>query len=325
MLDTISKYVYEVYRSKSVSAAAEKLFLSQPALSASIKKAETKLGTEIFNRKALPFTLTAAGKIYINAVEKIMQIEAETYSQIQDIKENNGGIITIATSTNLSYYIIPKICEKYKLKFPQAEINIIHSKTSELSELLTNNTADLIFIPTETSVYEFTVIPLIQENLIVAVRKDFKDISHILNYALSYDDILNRNFPEEKILTDMSVFHGVDFVYSSPTSNLYKKRKLIFNDTTSYPSINTSLQNQRLDYNLMRSSFGALLTTDADIVTTQKDDNIVFFALKNPRAKQSFCIAHSKTPASPQYEIINKFIKTAVELFDCENPLKILQ
>lgn len=322
MLDTISKYVYEVYRSKSVSAAAEKLFLSQPALSTSIKKAEAELGAAIFNRKTLPFTLTAEGKVYINAIEKIMQIEAETYARIQDMKESKGGIITIATSTNLSYYVIPKICEQYRLKFPQIDINIIHSKTSELSDMLTNNTADLIFVPTETSVSGFTVIPLIHENMIVAVRKDYKDISHILKHALSYDDILNKNFPEDKMITDMSVFHGIDFIYSSPNSNIYKKRKLIFSDTTSYPSINTSSQNQRLDYNLMRSSFGALLTTDADIVTTPPDDNLIYFALKNPSAKQSFCIAYSKTPDSPQHKIIDEFVKTAVELFDCENPLK---
>ncbi len=322
MLDTISKYVYEVYRSKSVSAAAEKLYLSQPALSAAIKKAEQAIGAEIFNRKTLPFTLTPEGKIYIKAIEKMMEIESETFSKIQDIKENIGGVITIATSTNLSYYVIPKICEHYKAKFPHIDINIIHSKTSELSEMLTNNSADLIFIPTEASAPDFTVIPLIHENMIVASRRDFPQIKHLLDSALSYEDILNRDIPEEKLITDMSVFHGVDFVYSSPDSNIYKKRKLIFSDTTSHPSINTSFQNQRLDYNLMRSSFGALLTTDADIVTTPKDDNLVYFALKNPSAKQSFCIAHSKTPDSPQYKIINEFIKTALDFFSSENPLK---
>ena len=322
MLDTVSKYVYEVYRSKSVSAAAEKLFLSQPALSTSIKKAEAELGAEIFNRKTLPFTLTAEGKIYINAIEKIMHIENETLSRIQDMKENKGGVITIATSSNLSYYVIPKICEQFMLKYPHTDINIIHTNTPELSDMLANNTADLIFIANETNAPGFTVVPLIHENMIVAVRKDFRGISHILNHALSYDDILNKTIPEEKMIADMSVFHGIDFIYSTPNSNVYKKRKLIFSDTTSYPSINTSSQNQRLDYNLMRSSFGALLTTDADIVTTPKDENLIYFALKNPSVKQSFCIAHSKTPDSVQYNIIDAFVKTAVALFDCENPLK---
>lgn len=322
MLDSTSKYVYEVYRCKSVSVAAEKLYLSQPALSASIKRAETELGAKIFNRKTLPFTLTTEGKIYISAIEKIIQIEQDTYARIQDIQEYKGGIINIATSTNLSYYIIPKICKQYSFAFPNVEINIIHSKTSELSDLLTNSTADLVFIPTEGNAPGFTVIPLIKENLIIAVSKKFSQTKHLHKYGLSYYDILNQNIPEEKKITDMSVFHDIDFIYSSHDSNIYKKRKLIFGENDSSSYINTTSQNQRLDYNLMRSGFGALLTTDADIVTTSPDDSCIYFALKNPIAKQNFCIAHAKVPDSPTYKIVNEFVKIAKDFFDCENPLK---
>ena len=322
MIDATSKYVYEVYRCKSVSVAAEKLYLSQPALSASIKRAETELGAKIFNRKTLPFNLTTEGKIFISAIEKIIQIEKDTYARIQDIQENKGGIINIATSTNLSYYIIPKICEQYRLAFPNIEINIIHSKTSELSDLLTNSTADLVFIPTEGNAPGFTIIPLLKENLIIAVSKNFTQTKHLHKYGLSYYDILNKNIPEEKKITDMSVFHGIDFIYSSPDSNIYKKRKLIFGETDSSSYINTSSQNQKLDYNLMRTGFGALLTTDADIVTTPPDDSCIYFALKNPIAQQNFCIAHAKVPDSPTYKIVNEFVKIAKDFFDCENPLK---
>lgn len=322
MLDSTAKYIYEVFRCKSVSAAAEKLYLSQPALSASIKKAETKLGAKIFNRKTLPFSLTAEGKIFISAIEKIIQIEQDTYARIQDIQEYKGGFINIATSTNLSYYIIPKICEQYRLAFPNVEINIIYSKTTELLNLLTNNTADLVFLPTEGDVPGFTIIPLIKENLVIAVSKDFTQTKHLHEYGLSYYDILNKNIPEEKKISDMNLFRGIDFIYSSPDSNIYKKRKLIFGEIDSSSYINTAPQNQRLDYNLMRSGFGALLTTDADIITTSPDDSCIYFALKNPIAKQNFCIAHTKAPDSPTYKIVNEFVKIAESFFDCENPLK---
>jgi len=322
MLDSTSKYVYEVYRCKSVSAAAEKLYLSQPALSASIKRAEAELGAKIFNRKTLPFSLTSEGKIFISAIEKILQIEQDTYARIQDMQEYKGGIINIATSTNLSYYIIPKICEQFRLAFPNVEINIIYSKTSELSELLTNHTADLVFIPSEGNAPGFTIVPLIKENLIIAVSKTFAQTKHLHKYGLTYDDILNEIIPEEKNISDMNVLHGIDFIYSAPDSNIYKKRKLIFGESDSSPYINTTSQNQRLDYNLMRSGFGALLTTDADVVTTYPDDSCIYFALKNPIATQNFCIAHAKVPNSPTYKIVNEFVRIAKEFFDCENPLK---
>ncbi len=126
MLDNLSKYVYEVYRCKSVSAAAKKLYLSQPALSTAIKKAEDELGAAIFNRKTIPFTLTAEGKIYIETIEKILLLEQQTHDRIQD--------------------------------------------------MLSKGTTDLAFTPAEDNTPGFTTIPLIEENLVVAARRDYPGI-----------------------------------------------------------------------------------------------------------------------------------------------------
>ena len=73
MLDNIARYVYAVYRLKGVSNAADELFVSRPAISAAVKKAESALGAPIFNRKTLPFTLTEEGKIYIQAVKYVKE------------------------------------------------------------------------------------------------------------------------------------------------------------------------------------------------------------------------------------------------------------
>lgn len=323
MLDNLSKYVYEVYRSKSVSSAAKKLFLSQPALSTAIRKAEEELGAEIFNRKTIPFSLTAEGKVYIEAIEKIMLLEEQTLERIQDISEIRGGLLNIATSTNFANYVIPKICEQFYHKFPNIDITITTGKTSELASLLTNKTADLIFIPTEGSAPGFMTIPLLEENLIIAVRKDFRGVEGLLPYALSYDEVISRNFPQEKQIKDMSLFHGLEFIYSPPDSNTFKKQKLIFGESNfSSRYISPKNLSQKLNYNLMRSGFGALLTTDADVATMQRSENCIYFALQNPAAKQSFSIAHGKTADSPAYKLVNEFINTAIEFFDCENPLK---
>ena len=68
------EYVYEVYKEKSFSRAAQNLYISQPALSATIKKIETRLGCSIFDRSSTPLRLTPAGIEYIKAVEKIIDM-----------------------------------------------------------------------------------------------------------------------------------------------------------------------------------------------------------------------------------------------------------
>lgn len=70
------EYVYTVFQEGSFSKAAAKLYISQPALSAAIKKVETELyGVPLFNRGVNPVTLTPAGEFYIKAGLEISEIE----------------------------------------------------------------------------------------------------------------------------------------------------------------------------------------------------------------------------------------------------------
>ena len=59
------KYVYEIYKEGSFSRAAKNLYISQPSLSATIKKLEQDIGITIFDRSTTPVQLTDAGKVYI--------------------------------------------------------------------------------------------------------------------------------------------------------------------------------------------------------------------------------------------------------------------
>jgi len=64
------KYIYTVYQCGSFSKAAEKLFLTQPALSISVQKAEHEVGMPLFNRDKKPLELTEAGMIYIQKMNR---------------------------------------------------------------------------------------------------------------------------------------------------------------------------------------------------------------------------------------------------------------
>lgn len=64
------EYIYAVYQERSFSRAAQKLFISQPALNAKVKWVEERVGTPLFDRSGSPIQLTPAGRCYIEAVEQ---------------------------------------------------------------------------------------------------------------------------------------------------------------------------------------------------------------------------------------------------------------
>ena len=84
-------YVYAVYKEKSFSRAAQKLFISQPALSAMVKKAEQEIGVLIFDRSTNPISLTTAGRYYINQAKEILRIQNEMKAYFRVAAEAEAG------------------------------------------------------------------------------------------------------------------------------------------------------------------------------------------------------------------------------------------
>ena len=68
-------YIYEIYKEKSFTKAAKNLFISQPALSATVRKLEEEMQVQLFDRSTSPLALTPEGEAYIHAVEEIFSIK----------------------------------------------------------------------------------------------------------------------------------------------------------------------------------------------------------------------------------------------------------
>lgn len=95
------RYVYEVYQEMSFSKAARNLYISQPSLSAAIKKVEHEIGCTIFDRSTNPIQITECGKAYIDSIKKIMEIEESFDNFKNDLENMKTGSISIGGTTFL--------------------------------------------------------------------------------------------------------------------------------------------------------------------------------------------------------------------------------
>ena len=323
MVSTTARYIYTVYRLKSVSLAAEELFISQPALSRAIKKAETELGAPLFNRKTLPFSLTAEGKLYIAAVEKMLQLEKETGERVNDIHHMQGGTLRIGTASHLCFYVIPKVLKEFQKQHPHIDIHIVMTNTDKLYEQLEKKTADLIFVSGGTVPDNCFSVDLLPERFVVAMPCNMVP-APLQPYAINHESLVSRTYDSINTITDMSFFDGIEFIYNPPNTNIHKKRKILLGKSDISPYVTSNVSRQQLNYNLMRSGFGALLTTDANIATMLPDPACAYFVLGDPAAKQNLSVIYPKREDSYLNRIANEFMDTAKSLFSCENPLNQL-
>ena len=124
------RYVYEVYKEGSFSKAAERLYISQPALSATVKKIEKKIGMQLFDRSTVPIQLTECGKKYIRTAEKMMDLEEEFACYVGNLNELRTGRLSIGGTYLFIAFVLPDIVKRFREKYPNIKISLVEGHTS---------------------------------------------------------------------------------------------------------------------------------------------------------------------------------------------------
>lgn len=163
------QYAIALSKSLNFSYVAEKLGISQPALSKQILNLERDLGVELFDRKQNPLVLTPAGEHFFRVAQDLLYREEQLYKSMDDFKSGKKGSLTIGISPFRSLYLMPELCKKVREKYP--EVKIVLQEYS--SDILRSGAADgkydfaIVNLPVDESVFD--VIPVEQDKLVLVV------------------------------------------------------------------------------------------------------------------------------------------------------------
>ena len=138
---------YTVARCGSLTKAAEELYISQPAVSQSIKQLENQLGIRLFNRTHRGMELSAqGGKMIFPEVERALALLNEAENRLAEMKTSATGLIRIgASDTIFEYFLADKIVDFHE-KFPAVKIELMADFTPDTIEKLKANRCDVAFV-----------------------------------------------------------------------------------------------------------------------------------------------------------------------------------
>ncbi len=138
---------YTVAKCGSLTRAAEELYISQPAVSQSIKQLENQLGVSLFNRTHRGMELSAqGGKLIFKEVESALKLLYAAENRIGEMKASATGTIRIgASDTIFEYFLADKIVD-YHERFPAVKIELLADFTPDTIEKLKANRCDVAFV-----------------------------------------------------------------------------------------------------------------------------------------------------------------------------------
>ncbi len=143
-MDTKLEYVYAVYQEKSVVKAAEKLFISQPSLSITIKRLEQNLGITIFDRSSKPLELTDSGRAFIEYIEQTKLLEEKLLEKISDIEQLNVGFMRIGCPSYIMLSLLPHVIQKLHMDYPGIKVDLCEDRSPALRQRLLNGEMDIV-------------------------------------------------------------------------------------------------------------------------------------------------------------------------------------
>lgn len=139
------KVFYHVASTLSFSEASKELFISQSAVSQSIKTLERKLDQPLFIRSTKRVQLTPEGEILFRHIEPAMHFIRRGEAQLLDAATTGGQIRIGASDTICRYFLVPYL-ERFHKEFPTAHIKVVNQTSIKCVELLESGQVDLIVV-----------------------------------------------------------------------------------------------------------------------------------------------------------------------------------
>lgn len=162
-----ARYIKAIYEAGGTTAAAKKLFVSQPSLSQTVRLVEQELGIAIFERGVSPPKLTYAGEKYLETARAMIAQEEQLNSILEDIRNEERGYLRLGVSIQRGMQLLPLVLPEFSRRYPDVQL-LLEERGSELLEKnVEEGKLDLALVTTEPSYNKLKYILIENESYVL--------------------------------------------------------------------------------------------------------------------------------------------------------------
>jgi DNA-binding transcriptional LysR family regulator len=169
------KSFYYVANYLNFSKAAEKVSLSQPAVSRQIEALESYYKLPLFNRSGRKVELTDAGRRLLQYAEKILLLTDETKKAMNALTNLETGEIKVGACTTVGNYILPGLIVDFQNKYENIKVDLFIDKTDFIIEKLKNGELDVAITAKSDHDPDFNYKAILKDEILLITNKDFPD------------------------------------------------------------------------------------------------------------------------------------------------------
>jgi DNA-binding transcriptional LysR family regulator len=157
----------EVSRLRSFSRAAEKLTVTQPAISAQIRTLENEVGARLFDRDGGKVTFTAAGKVFEPFAEHCLQCYSHIMVTVGELHRTPRGEISVSANEATSLYVLPAVFAQFKRQYTRVGLSIVRADRLKTIESVLSREVDFGVVSLPVKDARLTVDTLHRDDVVL--------------------------------------------------------------------------------------------------------------------------------------------------------------
>lgn len=189
------EYFLTIVKERSISKAAERLYLSQPYLSQYLAKLENTLGVVLLDRSHSPLSLTPAGEVFHAYLERQGYLNRQLVSDLRDLKDKKRPMLHIGVSPWRGSTLLPDVLPLFAKDYPDVQVVLHEVPVPELVDLAAGSVIDFCIMHIPTDLSELTYELVMQERIFLLSHKD-----HPLVQGMHSSPDAPLHFPDLRLL-----------------------------------------------------------------------------------------------------------------------------
>jgi len=204
----------------NITAAAERMYTSQPGVSKQLKLLEEELGMQLFTRKGKSLgDITVGGLQVIDRARVIMREADNIRSLASDYYQEEEGSLSIATTHTQARYVLPQIVTEFRKRFPKVSLNLHQGTSEQIADMVAANDIDFAVATGSNDLFEnLLLVPSYRWDRSIVVPKGhaltkldrkitLQDLAEVplVTYVFSFggESSLKRAFADEGLEPDV--------------------------------------------------------------------------------------------------------------------------
>lgn len=289
----------------SVSKAAQGLYLSQPAVSRSLKRLEEDLGVQLFDREAAPLRLTQAGERYLRYVRENQERERRLRQDLAQLEREPSGAVRVGLNFWRSSLVLPRVLPAFQRRYPHIQVEPAEGSHQNLSVLLDQGKLDFALLHRPNPYPQFAFQHLRHERILLFLRRDAPVLER-LSPAAGDRGLPHLSWPE------LSALQDTPFLLLKKGQNLREQAEYIFQSAGIHPPAALTTFSLATALGLAAEGCGAVLASEAVLDGDFLSPSLLPFTVGDPpvRWEVGFAI-RAGVPLSAPAQLLVQAIQEA--------------